>query len=232
MRFCVVAALAAVTVSAMATGASASINLYSNRAAFVAGAPGLTTLTFDGIVPAGFDATNVGPLQNFSGASFDGASVGVQSHLSFPGQLIADDVYGSDYLEWEDANPQVLTVHFETAVNAVGFDFMEVRGHASLFTIGGAGGSFQVLTGGTSSFFGLFSDVAFDTLTISAPADGPVPGNFATLDNFSFGALRGGVPEPGAWALMLVGFGGLGAMLRRDRRRAKVSDSGQFAPLT
>jgi hypothetical protein len=27
----------------------------------------------------------------------------------------------------------------------------------------------------------------------------------------------GGVPEPGAWALMLLGFGGLGAMLRRRR---------------
>ena len=28
----------------------------------------------------------------------------------------------------------------------------------------------------------------------------------------------GGVPEPASWALMLVGFGGLGAMLRRSRR--------------
>jgi hypothetical protein len=29
---------------------------------------------------------------------------------------------------------------------------------------------------------------------------------------------RGGVPEPASWALMLVGFGGLGAMLRARRR--------------
>jgi hypothetical protein len=29
------------------------------------------------------------------------------------------------------------------------------------------------------------------------------------------------VPEPAAWALMLVGFGGMGAMLRR--RRAQVA---------
>jgi hypothetical protein len=27
----------------------------------------------------------------------------------------------------------------------------------------------------------------------------------------------GGVPEPAAWSLMLAGFGGLGAMLRRRR---------------
>ena len=30
----------------------------------------------------------------------------------------------------------------------------------------------------------------------------------------------GGVPEPGAWALMLVGFGGMGALLRRRRAAA------------
>ncbi len=31
-------------------------------------------------------------------------------------------------------------------------------------------------------------------------------------------ATDGGVPEPGAWALMLLGFGGMGAMLRRRGR--------------
>ena len=31
------------------------------------------------------------------------------------------------------------------------------------------------------------------------------------------GGVRGGVPEPSAWALMLVGFGGMGALLRRRR---------------
>ncbi len=42
------------------------------------------------------------------------------------------------------------------------------------------------------------------------------------LDNVSFQALvtaprSGGVPEPAAWGLMLLGFGGLGATLRRRR---------------
>jgi hypothetical protein len=38
--------------------------------------------------------------------------------------------------------------------------------------------------------------------------------------NFSFGA---NVPEPGTWALMIVGFGGLGAMARVRRRQAAVA---------
>ena len=32
----------------------------------------------------------------------------------------------------------------------------------------------------------------------------------------------GGVPEPGAWALMVLGFGGIGAALRRRGQRARV----------
>ncbi|WP_309605811.1 PEPxxWA-CTERM sorting domain-containing protein [Phenylobacterium sp.] len=41
------------------------------------------------------------------------------------------------------------------------------------------------------------------------------------LDKLSIFAASGGVPEPGSWALMLIGFGALGATLRR--RRAMVA---------
>ena len=36
-------------------------------------------------------------------------------------------------------------------------------------------------------------------------------------DNLTYSAANGGVPEPATWGLMLMGFGGLGAMLRRRR---------------
>jgi hypothetical protein len=35
----------------------------------------------------------------------------------------------------------------------------------------------------------------------------------------TIGALASGVPEPGTWAMMLLGFGGIGFMLRAGRRR-------------
>jgi hypothetical protein len=56
------------------------------------------------------------------------------------------------------------------------------------------------------------------TQTLSFLSDGAPGGNLppvALLDGVSLG-----VPEPAAWTLMLLGFGGLGAVLRRRRRLA------------
>ncbi|WP_394763175.1 PEPxxWA-CTERM sorting domain-containing protein [Phenylobacterium sp.] len=52
---------------------------------------------------------------------------------------------------------------------------------------------------------------------------GQVGGQFIGLDNVTItdaGPVGGGVPEPASWALMLLGFGGLGAALRQRRRAA------------
>lgn len=43
----------------------------------------------------------------------------------------------------------------------------------------------------------------------------------STSNAFEFDGLAGVVPEPGTWALMIMGFGGAGAMIRR--RRAAVA---------
>jgi hypothetical protein len=42
-------------------------------------------------------------------------------------------------------------------------------------------------------------------------------------DGKTQGFTTGGVPEPASWTLMLMGFGGLGAMLRRRRRAAAAT---------
>ena len=54
---------------------------------------------------------------------------------------------------------------------------------------------------------GSFGDGIFDTFGGSS--------NFGYLDNFSIGPVSAGVPEPAAWMMMLVGFGGVGAAMRR-----------------
>jgi hypothetical protein len=40
---------------------------------------------------------------------------------------------------------------------------------------------------------------------------------------FRVGGISGVVPEPSVWALMVVGFGGAGALLRRRRRQAAIA---------
>lgn len=64
-----------------------------------------------------------------------------------------------------------------------------------------------------------------ETLNFTAPSTSTVisiVGNtgsqFIGLDNVSVDATAGVIPEPASWALMLVGFGGLGAALRSRRK--------------
>jgi hypothetical protein len=46
--------------------------------------------------------------------------------------------------------------------------------------------------------------------------------NMATAGNISGNAAFYPVPEPGTWALMLLGFGGIGMAMRRRRRPTLV----------
>jgi hypothetical protein len=68
-------------------------------------------------------------------------------------------------------------------------------------------------TGASFSFTGLTSDVTFPTLT--SPY---------TIDDVSISYQVDSVaaPEPAAWALMLIGFGGLGALARRRAAVARL----------
>jgi hypothetical protein len=75
---------------------------------------------------------------------------------------------------------------------------------ASVFEIGN-GGSFVVPTGATTLYL--------------ATADGYQWNNNVG----SFSAAISGVPEPATWSIMLMGFGGLGALMRSRRKLALAS---------
>ena len=53
--------------------------------------------------------------------------------------------------------------------------------------------------------------------------NGTSGGLYSYGGNISFAKLAAGVPEPASWALMMVGFGGLGAALRSKRRARSVA---------
>jgi len=223
-------AAALLGVAAM-SAAPASATVFSDRAAFLAATSITTTATFEGRVPDGFGATLYGDSAAYAGVFLTGHDIYIDAHDYFPpGFLAADAAYGSDYLEWLEA-PLTLTffdlmTFQDSPVLAVGFDFMEQRGLPATFTINAGGVSTVISPGatGASSFFGFTSATPFDDLTITMTGRSPdIYALRATLDNVSYRlapAVLPGVPEPGAWMLMILGFGGTGAMLRRRRMLA------------
>lgn len=77
-----------------------------------------------------------------------------------------------------------------------------------------------LFSGVTNLFYNLFANGGGGSLGISF-ADGTI----YNQDNSIIGTLTvtavtpPGVPEPGTWAVMLLGFGGMGAVLRSRRRQ-------------
>ena len=69
--------------------------------------------------------------------------------------------------------------------------------------------TFTVGYGYSTHNFSGFSNLS--SVTFTAPSDG-----YVAVDNIN---VSGAVPEPAAWALMLVGFGGLGGALRSSKAK-------------
>ncbi|MBT9469942.1 MAG: PEPxxWA-CTERM sorting domain-containing protein [Pseudomonadota bacterium] len=78
--------------------------------------------------------------------------------------------------------------------------------HSTLKTIGFAGTAGQVFDElrVQNLFSKNFNDNGFDQLV---------------LDNITVNAISSAVPEPATWAMMIIGFGAVGSMVRSSRRR-------------
>jgi hypothetical protein len=185
------------------------------------GAPGTGTLTVsDQLV-----------LLNFSNAIFaDG--VGQDAYLTF--SAVAD---GDPLQEEGDGTFRQTgldgTFEFRTAAGGGGDLLLSgIFTGAWLSGKDDAGAFMTVLNGGTLELSSGVADLsAFFDDSASFSFSGVVPGfgdvgDDNALDNFTatgFSAtFSAAVPEPTTWALMIMGFGGAGAMLR-SRRRALVT---------
>lgn len=103
------------------------------------------------------------------------------------------------------------TLTFDLGAFGAGTNTVDVtaQGVTQSFVVGPNNNADTTFHGQSINFTGLggLQTVAFTVATVSDNTD-------ALLDN---AALTGpaGVPEPAAWALLILGFGGTGAMLRR-----------------
>jgi hypothetical protein len=180
---------------------------------------GTTTITFDNIAaPGGFVAYGNGPL-TLSGATFTSNG---DMFIIDPGY------YGSSYpnggfLNSDYAGPtDTITVTLPGGVYSGSFDIGGLFAGTTDFTVTFNGSTFpETVTesiNGTDSLAGfLFSSSAqIATITFVLP-DAP---GYNALDNFSYTT----VPEPATWAMMLLGFAGLGfAGYRKAKSGAAIA---------
>lgn len=81
----------------------------------------------------------------------------------------------------------------------------------------------QIVNASTSSFLGFLSTSGLTSVNLSAvqPVSQPL---WPTADNLILGGqISSAVPEPATWAMMIIGFGAIGSMVRASRRRNAVA---------
>ena len=152
-----------------------------------------------------------------------------------PGEIVSKNFYGF-------GAGDVVTLSFDISGNQRTSDANNFFGEFNFagntkisdYTLGGGFGSAVLFPSGiVTSFVSTGTSTTggnqpFETYTMSFTADqaGSVKIGIGTQDGGNIGPVLdnvnlsvSAVPEPASWAMMLVGFGGLGATLRASRRK-------------
>lgn len=182
--------IATATALMLATASQAAVTVYTSQSAFAAALGTLSTEDFNDttLVPGLSFVSTVGSIGSgrFNDRVFRG---GPTTTFSFAGGARG---VGAIF----DLSPG-------------GF------GQALSFTLNLSGGGTELVPSEISTnvgtFFGFISTNRFNSVLITAGSNPGVAETY-NLDNLQFGA---GVPEPGTWMLMVVGFGLVGAGMRK-----------------
>jgi hypothetical protein len=204
--------------------------------AAVLGLGGGTTVTFEGAPLGSFSSLADGFGNTVSGADYQGNNQTIRNTSNFPSFPTLDGYNttsgGAKFIEVQGGT---LTFTFVSPVYAFGAYFSGVQNffNTTVSFNDGSSQSFVIPNAGTSSsvgaltFFG-FTDVgaAISGITINA-GNAQTGADFLGVDDVRF-AVRatGAVPEPGTWAMLMLGFGMTGFALRR---RSKVTARVRFA---
>jgi PEP-CTERM motif len=106
-----------------------------------------------------------------------------------------------------------LTITLGAAVTAFGLDFTTPYGSDASFTLSnGFTTSVGTVGFGPAQFEGFISTSPFDTITLSVPS----PDGYFVVDVTTAVAA---VPEPSTWAMLLLGFAGVGFMAYRRKSK-------------
>lgn len=199
----------------------AAVTFYTTQDSFSAATINpQTTETFETAPPGGTNWYQYG----YNGNGF--AVVGANYYT-----VTVDAGYGhaSDWYDWRSGDSLfygpggTATFYFNQPVTAFSIDLATFLSDAGTVTVAGDGFSTTVQTAHnpTRTFFGLTSDIGLSSFTLKT-------NNLSNglADNFtiaSISATTAAVPEPAAWAMMLVGFGLIGRASRDRRRRTIIA---------
>jgi hypothetical protein len=173
-------------------------------------AAGVTTLeTFDAFLDG-----NLAPSTDLGAFTVSTNSTASITTLPF-----GNDVNGTRYLQadiFAGIGPGTITFTFDAPIMAFGANFASLNNGSprTFATVGGT--DFNPLPN-APSFLGFVSSTGFTTVTFTNPFGGGDNDSFG-VDNLRFGGV---VPEPATWAMMIIGFGAAGSVIRR--RRAVVA---------
>lgn len=124
------------------------------------------------------------------------------------GGMVAGEFTDTFTFQWPSAGTTAGTISssFTSDTNDLNFTSVTLNGMDFEFMRGGDGrNEFQEIR--------LATMAGLQTLVVK----GVTPGAAATYAGTLTFTPNAAIPEPGAWALMIVGFGGAGALLRRRR---------------
>jgi hypothetical protein len=225
---------AAVTIfsdyDAFATDTAPRPNSEAARDAYLAATAGLGTdhlITFEGQPVGTFAGLNLGSGVTVTGVDFNGGFQSIQMNSAcFPSACGYNTTPGG--MEFLQVYGGQATFSFQTPISSFGgfFTGTQVQGMKIVFTDGATyapdiPGHFGV------DFVG-FTDPGKSISSVVLAIGSDIIG----VDDIHFTLAGGdptppppisGVPEPAAWAMMLAGFGLMGAMLRRDQRSSAAS---------
>ncbi|WP_293906841.1 PEPxxWA-CTERM sorting domain-containing protein [Phenylobacterium sp.] len=212
--------VAAAGVIAMASPATAAVVQYNSEAAFDAAASGLTTFGFTSLsgTPPGFDVES-NPV-TFNGFTFknDVTPANVAdggSPIIFVIDSAATMNYGKDFLAFQNTDVGMSGSIASAGVTAFGFNFGSYVNIGSLATLTlSTGDSFVITPTDTAQFIGFLSDAPITSVSFAYP--GSYSFDIISVSS-NLAPAAGGVPEPASWALMILGFGGVGSLIRRRR---------------